>query len=95
MTIAPKVDAVVIRTESATSPCAMYVATLDACTRHQSYSAAIQGSTVPMLGKKHSAGNMAVTVAGAERRHNLSGLCKAYLAPRAARYKDETNSQRW
>ena len=34
MTIAPKVDAVVIRTESATSPCAMYVATLDACTRH-------------------------------------------------------------
>jgi hypothetical protein len=31
MTMAPRVDAVVMSTDSATSPCAMYVATLDAC----------------------------------------------------------------
>lgn len=31
--MAPSVEAVVIRTDRATSPCAMYVATLDACSR--------------------------------------------------------------
>lgn len=31
MKMAPSVEAVVIRTDSATSPCAMYVATLEAC----------------------------------------------------------------
>ena len=31
MTIAPKVDAVVMSTDSATSPCAMYVATFEDC----------------------------------------------------------------
>ncbi len=34
MMIAPRVDAVVIRTDRATSPCAMYVATLDACEKY-------------------------------------------------------------
>ena len=31
MTIAPRVDAVVISTDKATSPCAMYVATFEDC----------------------------------------------------------------
>ena len=31
MTIAPKVEAVVISTDKATSPCAMYVATFEDC----------------------------------------------------------------
>ena len=34
ITIAPRVEAVVMRTDNATSPCAMYVATLEDCRRH-------------------------------------------------------------
>ena len=34
MIIAPRVEAVVMRTDSATSPCAMYVATLEDCRTH-------------------------------------------------------------
>ena len=35
MTIAPKVDAVVMSTDNATSPCAMYVATFEDCNKRK------------------------------------------------------------
>lgn len=38
MTIAPRVDAVVIRTDKATSPCAMYVATFEDCKQQRAVS---------------------------------------------------------
>lgn len=48
MTIAPRVDAVVISTDKATSPCAMYVATFEDCKHSASGSTPFRSQSIAL-----------------------------------------------